>query len=163
MTMELHRSLNLISANAERTFSIGRILGENLVGGDILALIGDLGAGKTTLTKGIAKGLGVPDNYQITSPTFTLINEYDGNFRLYHFDLYRLQDAHDLQDLCYEEYFYGRGVCVIEWADKIKDLVTDDMITIYFSYLDEDTRKIVISGSANKIGQLSTSLKSGGF
>jgi tRNA threonylcarbamoyladenosine biosynthesis protein TsaE len=156
-------SLNIISSSVEDTFSIGRIIGENLSGGDILALIGELGAGKTTITQGIARGLGVSDRYQITSPTFTLINEYEGNYKLYHFDLYRLQDSRDMQDVCYEEYFYAGGVCVIEWADKIKDLFTDEMITVSFSYLDDNQRSIVISGNTSKIKQLSTSLKSGGF
>jgi tRNA threonylcarbamoyladenosine biosynthesis protein TsaE len=161
--IEVSGSLNIISRNVDNTFSIGRIIAENLLAGDILALIGELGAGKTTLTKGIAKGLGVSDGYQITSPTFTLINEYQGNLNLYHFDLYRLQDSQDMQDICYEEYFYGRGVCVIEWADKIQDLFTDKLITVSFSYLDENRRSIIISGNTNKMKQLSTSLQSGGF
>jgi tRNA threonylcarbamoyladenosine biosynthesis protein TsaE len=156
-------SLNILSRNAEETFSIGRIIGDNLYAGDILALTGELGAGKTCLTQGIARGLGVSEDYQITSPTFTLINEYHGRLKLYHLDLYRLNDFNDMEDISFEECLYAEGVCVIEWAEKIKFGFHDQVISISITYLDEDKRKILISGDGDKVAKLSNVLESGGF
>src|SRR5512140_946920 len=110
----------LFSNGPSETFRIGWILGEILKKGDCVALTGELGAGKTCLTQGIAQGMGVPDCYAVTSPTFTLVNEYPGrNALLYHLDVYRLTGPADLQELGYEEYLLGNGVMVIEWAEKI--------------------------------------------
>ena len=101
-------SLILISKNPLDTFCIGRALGESLTRGDCVALTGELGAGKTCLTQGIAAGLGVPDGYVVTSPTFTLINEYPGKkTSLYHFDVYRLSGSVDLEEMGYEEYLWA--------------------------------------------------------
>jgi tRNA threonylcarbamoyladenosine biosynthesis protein TsaE len=108
----------LFSKSPSETFRIGRILGETLKGGDCVALTGELGAGKTCFTQGIARGLGVPDAYVVTSPTFTLLNEYPGkDTALYHLDVYRLTGSADLAEMGYEEYLQGGGVMVIEWAD----------------------------------------------
>ncbi len=107
-----------ISKNEKQTEELGLRLAEGLKAGTVIALIGDLGSGKTALTKAIAKGLGIEQ--QVTSPTFTIIQEYSGGrLPLYHFDVYRLEDEEDMYELGYEEYFYGDGVCVIEWADLI--------------------------------------------
>jgi len=156
-------SLTLISRNAEETLSIGRVVGENLNAGDILALTGELGAGKTCLTQGMAIGLGVSESYPVTSPTFTLINEYQGKLMLYHFDLYRLKGLQDMEDLGYEEYLFGEGVCVIEWAEKIRDLFSDAVISVSLTYLDESRREISISGDGDRMAQISNALKRGGF
>ncbi len=156
-------SLTLISGNTEETLSIGRVVGENLNAGDIVALTGELGAGKTCLTKGIAIGLGVLESYPITSPTFTLINEYQGKLTLYHFDLYRLKGLHEMEDLGYEEYLFGEGVCVIEWAEKIKDLFLDSMVSVSLKYLDENRREISITGDGDRMAQIINALKRGGF
>jgi tRNA threonylcarbamoyladenosine biosynthesis protein TsaE len=156
-------SLNVVSGSAEETLSIGRIIGESLNAGDIVALTGELGAGKTCLAKGIAIGLGVSENHSITSPTFTLINEYRGNVLLYHFDLYRLIGLHDMEDLGYEEYLYGDGVCVIEWAEKIRDCFSDEVISIELTYLDENRRSISVSGEGGRISDISNALKNGGI
>ena len=102
----------------------------------MVALIGELGAGKTTLTKGIARGLEVPD--LVHSPTFTLIHEHRGRLPIYHFDLYRLDTPAQLDDLGYEEYFYGDGVCVIEWAEKIEGLLPDDRLEIRITGEDDE-------------------------
>ncbi len=112
----------------EATKDFGIKLGSLLSAGDILCLNGDLGAGKTTMTKSIGLGLGVED--YITSPTFALINEYRGRFPVYHFDVYRLEGVDDLFDLGFDEYFFGGGVCIIEWAEKISDLIPEDRIVI---------------------------------
>ena len=93
------------SESAEQTFAIGFAIGEKAEEGDVFALSGELGSGKTCFTGGLARGLGVEENYQITSPTFTLINEYPGRCRLYHFDVYRLNQLSELDDLGYDEYF----------------------------------------------------------
>ncbi|MEI8172837.1 MAG: tRNA (adenosine(37)-N6)-threonylcarbamoyltransferase complex ATPase subunit type 1 TsaE [Deltaproteobacteria bacterium] len=155
--------VTLISRDSEDTFFIGRIIGESLNAGDIVALSGDLGTGKTYLTKGIARGLGVSEQYQITSPTFTLINEYPGRLTLYHFDLYRLESFLDMINLGYEEYLFGKGVSVIEWAEKASDILPDETIFISLTHLDENTRKMVISGSDERLLNISNALKNGGY
>ncbi len=153
----------LISGNPEETFLIGMTIGENLDVSDVVALVGELGTGKTCLTQGIARGIGVPEGNRITSPSFTLINEYQGRMILYHFDLYRLTGIRDIEDMGYEDYLFGEGVSVIEWADKIKDFLPDQTLFISFKYLDENKRKIVISGDRRKVAKISNALKRGGF
>ena len=150
----------LISESAEETQNIGRIIGEGLSSGDVVALTGELGSGKTCITCGIARGVGVPEEYRITSPTFTLINEYPGRVTLYHVDTYRLSGSSDLKDMGYEEYFYGDGVTVIEWADKIKDILPEDeeCLNIRLRYIDENKREIKISGRTDEIERISKCL-----
>lgn len=114
-----------ISKSVEETMEIGENFARGLKKGDVVALIGDLGAGKTVFTKGIAKGLGVKNSRYVNSPTFVIIKEYEGRLPLYHFDLYRLDGHSGFDDMNYEEYFYGDGVTVIEWADKIIGLLPD--------------------------------------
>jgi len=155
--------LTVISGNPEETIFIGKIIGENLIIADVVALVGELGTGKTCFTQGIARGIGVPEEYQITSPSFTLINEYRGRLLLYHFDLYRLTGVRDIEDMGYEEYLFGEGVSVIEWADKIKNILPDQTLFISFKYIDENKREIVISGDKKMVAKISNALKSGGF
>jgi tRNA threonylcarbamoyladenosine biosynthesis protein TsaE len=154
--------LTLISRNPAETFLIGKIIGRNLSEKDVVALVGDLGTGKTCLTQGIARGLGVPDEYQITSPSFTLINEYQGRMMLYHFDLYRLSKVSEMDDMGYEEYLFGQGVSVIEWADKVKGILPDETLFVSISYTDENERGIIISGQKQKIAIISEQLGNGG-
>ena len=160
---EEKQSLWLVSGSPENTLKIGKVIGENLQSGDIVALVGELGAGKTLLTQGIAQGLLVPAGYQITSPTFTLINEYPGRITLYHFDIYRLAGTEDLVSLGYEDYFYGDGVVVIEWAEKIIDILPEETLFIYLRYLDEQKREIKMEGCSQKVEKLFKELKDGGF
>lgn len=156
-------SLFLISKSPMETFCIGRSLGEGLKGGECVALKGELGAGKTCLTQGIAAGLGVPDCYVVTSPTFTLINEYPGRkMPLYHFDVYRLNGPADLDDLGYQEYLMGGGVLVIEWAEKVSDAIPDEALRIELTYLDEHRRRIEISGCPGRISSWERTLQQGG-
>lgn len=122
------KAIRVHTASADETERLGERIGRALQAGSVVALIGDLGAGKTTLTKGIARGLEVPD--LVHSPTFTLIHEHRGRLPIYHFDLYRLDTPDQLDDLGYEEYFYGDGVCVIEWAEKIEKLLPDDRLEV---------------------------------
>lgn len=114
--------------SAEETSNIGEQLGGLLSKGNIICLSGDLGAGKTAFTKGIAKGMGVKD--YVTSPTYTIINEYEGRLPLYHFDVYRLNDVSEMYELGYEEYFFGDGVVVLEWADIVRDIIPGERLWI---------------------------------
>jgi tRNA threonylcarbamoyladenosine biosynthesis protein TsaE len=155
--------LTFISGDPAETFHMGRIIGQRLGEGEILALIGELGAGKTRLTQGIARGLDVPEAYPITSPTFTLINEYPGRLRLVHIDAYRLSGSADLPDLGYEEFFYGKSVVVIEWAERINDALPDKTLYITMTYLDETRRRIEICGIPEQVGSIRHALKDGGF
>ena len=129
------------------TFELGRLLGEKVKPGTIICLDGDLGVGKTVFTQGVAAGLGIDDN--VCSPTFTLIQEYtDGRIPLYHFDVYRISGPWDMDELGYEEYFFGEGVCLVEWGSLIKELFPDDTIFITIeknNQISFDYRKITIS------------------
>ncbi len=154
---------SIISRKPEETFLIGKIVGENLTGGDVVALIGELGTGKTCFTQGIAKGIDIPEGYRITSPSFTLINEYQGRVRLFHFDLYRLQGVHDMEDMGFEEYLYGDAVSVVEWADKMEGILPESTIFVAFKYIDENEREIEISGVEEKVSRIVNALRSGGF
>ena len=134
------------SFNESDTEKIGFEFGANALKGDIYCLNGDLGVGKTVFTRGFAKGLNVNDKY-ITSPTFTIMNEYDGRLKLYHFDVYRIEDIDEMYDIGYEEYFFGDGVCLIEWADIIKELIPPEAVWINIEKdLDKgwDYRKIIV-------------------
>lgn len=135
--------------NEVETRDFGLRLGMKLKAGDIVAIIGDLGAGKTTLTKSIAEGLGIKE--MITSPTFTIVQEYhSGRVPLYHFDVYRIDDVEEMYELGYEEYFFGDGVSVVEWANKIMEIIPQNSVIIEIAYgtnLDNpDERKYKIKG-----------------
>ncbi len=122
----------IISTNsAEETEQFGHKLARQLKPGDVLAFFGDLGSGKTTLIKGICRGLEIEEN--ITSPTFTLINEYSGRFPVYHFDFYRIVSSQEVWELGCDEYFYGDGISLIEWADKIPDLLPEKRTEIHLT------------------------------
>ncbi len=133
---------NIISTSAEDTYQFGRTVGTLLRAGDLLAFTGDLGAGKTCCIQGLAEGLGVTDTRLVTSPTFTLIQEYQGRVPIYHFDVYRLTHEDELYDLGYEEYFYGEGVTVIEWADRITSFLPDEYLGIHLHIEADLTRCI---------------------
>jgi tRNA threonylcarbamoyladenosine biosynthesis protein TsaE len=124
--------------SAEETMSFAEKLGSLLQRGDVLTLAGDLGAGKTTFTKGLAKGLGVTRT--VNSPTFTIIKEYSGRLPLYHMDVYRLEDSDE--DLGFEEYFSGDGVCVVEWAVFIEDYLPEERLELVISHKGDDEREI---------------------
>jgi tRNA threonylcarbamoyladenosine biosynthesis protein TsaE len=152
------------SKSPEETFRIGRLLADGFQAGDVVALTGELGSGKTCLTQGIARGLGVPEGYAVTSPTFTLINEYPGRqLTLYHLDVYRLAGHTDLPDMGYDEYLSGGGVMVIEWAEKIREAIPVDALVVVMTYIEEYIRKIEISGCPDRIGFWKRTLNEGGF
>ena len=115
--------------SAEQTKHLGKEMGENARKGDIYCLRGELGAGKTVFTKGFAEGLGIKEH--ITSPTFTIVNEYtDGILPFYHFDVYRIGSPDEMYDIGCDEYFFGDGVCLIEWAELIEEILPENVIWI---------------------------------
>nr|WP_200899950.1 tRNA (adenosine(37)-N6)-threonylcarbamoyltransferase complex ATPase subunit type 1 TsaE [Clostridium cylindrosporum] len=128
--------------SVEETIELGEKIGLSLKVGDVVTLNGDLGAGKTHFTKGIAKGLDVDD--YVTSPTFTIVNEYSGRIPLYHFDVYRIEDIYEMYEIGFEEYLYGQGVCIIEWSEVVKELLPKNTIDIVIKRIDENTRDIEI-------------------
>lgn len=131
----------LLIRNEKDTEKFGENLAKILKPGDVIALAGDLGTGKTTLTKYIAKGLGIDD--MITSPTFTIVQEYhQGNLPLYHFDVYRIGDIEEMYELGYEEYFFGDGVSIVEWADMIEEIIPEDAKIIFISYTKNEGERI---------------------
>jgi len=136
-----NESEKLIIENEEAAAAFGSRLASDLKRGSVVALVGDLGTGKTTLTKAIAAGLGIEEN--VTSPTFTIVHEYhSGRLPLYHFDVYRLSSSEDMEELGYEEYFFGDGVCVIEWADIIMDIIPRGSMLINIEYGSEPNQRI---------------------
>lgn len=130
------------------TFAIGENLGKTAIPGQVYCLNGDLGTGKTVISKGFAKGLGIKSH--ITSPTFTIINVYEeGRMPFYHFDVYRIGDPYELEEIGYEEYFYGEGITLIEWSTLVEELIPEDAIQISVTKDIEkglDYRCIIIEG-----------------
>ncbi len=131
----------IITHNEAETREIAENFSGQLKAGDIVCLYGDLGCGKTTFSQSAIRSLGVKD--QVVSPTFTIVHEYDGKVPVYHFDVYRVHSEEDLFELGYEDYFYGKGICFIEWAELIEELLPENVFRIYFEYTDrEDERRI---------------------
>ncbi|MGV3267005.1 tRNA (adenosine(37)-N6)-threonylcarbamoyltransferase complex ATPase subunit type 1 TsaE [Cytobacillus pseudoceanisediminis] len=139
-----------ISKKPEDTMAFSERLGSLLQPGDVLALEGDLGAGKTTFTKGLAKGLNITRN--VNSPTFTIIKEYQGRLSLYHMDVYRVEDS--FEDLGFDEYFEGNGVTVVEWAHLVKEQLPEELLTIYLYLDDNDSRKLVLEPRGKRYEEL---------
>ena len=143
----------ILSHGEQETFCIGEKLGKLLQSGDIVCLSGDLGAGKTAMTKGIGKGTGVSD--YVTSPTYTIINEYQGRIPLYHFDVYRLEGVEEMYELGYEEYFFGDGAVVLEWADIVKDIIPKERLWItILKTKDDDTREIILEPTGERYSEI---------
>lgn len=127
--------------NLEETEKLAERFAKNAEPGTVIAMNGDLGAGKTTFTKALAKGLGIEET--VTSPTFNIVKEYrGGRLPLYHFDVYRIEDPEEMYELGYEEYFYGEGVCAVEWAEKIEELIPADAVRIQILYGKEEGERI---------------------
>lgn len=134
----------LSSASPEQTYTWGTVLGTLLGRGDVVALVGELGAGKTTFTQGIVRGLGVAADHYIGSPTFTLINEYEGRIPVYHLDFYRIESPAEVLCLGLEEYLDGDGVAIIEWADKIEAVLPEEHMMVRLAYVDCSVRRLDI-------------------
>lgn len=127
---------SVITHSPEETWELAQKLAPILSSGDVINLSGDLGAGKTVFTKGLAVGLGIDE--PVTSPTFTLIKEYEGRLPLFHFDVYRLASPEEMEELGFDEYFYGDGVSVVEWGDKIEELLPDVRLDVKILRLVDD-------------------------
>ncbi len=138
----------LFTESEAETMALGKKLAAHLSAGDVVATIGELGSGKTRLIQGICTGLGVTQ--EVTSPTFTLINEYRGRLPVYHFDFYRITSQEEVWRLGFEEYWFGDGISLIEWADKVSELLPSDRVTItlksFFAEGYEHRRRITIQG-----------------
>lgn len=134
------------SFHPQDTFELGRQIGEKAAAGTVYTLVGDLGVGKTVFTKGLAAGLGISE--QVSSPTFTILQIYEeGRLPLYHFDVYRIGDISEMDEIGYEDYFFGEGICLIEWADLIEEILPESYIRVSISKDLEkgfDYRKIVL-------------------
>ena len=139
--------MQFITNSPLETEAIGAALSKILTPGTVIAYRGDLGAGKTAFTRGLARGLGVND--PVTSPTYTIVNEYlGGRMPLFHFDMYRLHSADDLWDIGWEDYLERGGICAVEWSENVTDAM-EDAITVTIEKLGEDTRRITIEGGEN--------------
>ena len=132
----------IISSSSDETFSFASELGKNIQKKTIVALYGTLGAGKTIFAKGLAAGLGIVD--EITSPSFSLLEVYEGNTAFYHFDLYRIDDPNEFLNLNFEEYWEGDGVSVIEWAEIAENILPKKRINVWIEYIDENSRRITV-------------------
>ena len=128
------------------TVDLGRKLGGFLKRGDVISLAGELGSGKTWFTKGVGLGLGIARNMIITSPSFSLVNEYEGRYTLFHLDAYRLENRADFLAAGLDEYFYQEGVVVMEWADRWPEILPEQRLKVEFVISDEHSRKITMSG-----------------
>ena len=130
--------MEIITKSQSETIEFAKKYGQSLKSGDVVLLNGEMGAGKTVFTKGIALALGITS--EITSPTYAYLNDYDG--KLYHYDCYRLSSGEDAEALGLTEYFYAYGICVIEWSENIRDVLPDNCKTVTIEKIDENTRKI---------------------
>ena len=136
--------MRYVTHSPEETERLGSLLAEQLSPGTVLAYFGDLGAGKTAFTRGLAKGLGIQD--PVTSPTYTIVNEYlGGRVPLFHFDMYRLGSSEELFDIGWEAYLARGGICAVEWSENVEDAL-DDAIRVSIKRIDEQTRELTIEG-----------------
>lgn len=143
---QAERTWRVQTKSPEQTMHLGRICGELLTQGSVIALMGDLGTGKTVFVKGVAKGVGVADEGEITSPSFVLVNEYQGRFPVYHVDLYRLQNAEEVDDLGWEELICPPGVTLIEWAEKVLQLLPEERTEVHLEWVNAVERKLMFVG-----------------
>lgn len=132
---------NVIIRDETETKKFATDVAQTLKKGDVIALVGDLGTGKTTLSKYIAEALGITET--ITSPTFTIVQEYhSGRLPLYHFDVYRVDDIEEMYRIDYEEYFYGEGVCIVEWADIVEEIIPEYAKVIFIEYGEDEGERL---------------------
>ena len=134
-----NRNESFKTESPEETQALGEKLGKTLQQGDVIALIGDLGTGKTCLTQGIARGVGIASDEVVNSPSYILINEYNGTVPIYHIDLYRLENSEEIAELGLSEYVEGDGICIIEWAERMADALPDTCIKVHITLTGENT------------------------
>ena len=151
--------LEWTSNSAAETQRLAEQIGLLTDSGTVFALVGELGSGKTAFVQGLARGLQVPDSYRVTSPSFTIINEYPGRCRLIHIDLYRIETGAELQDLGLVEMLHGDGVAAIEWAERLQPELPDEHLLIELKIIDDETRRILIKASGLKSKLLMQKMK----
>ncbi len=152
-------TLSLVTQSVEETVAWGRRLGELLKVQDVIALEGELGAGKTYFVKGIASGLGVSDTREVRSPTFILVSEYTGRIRLYHVDAYRLGGAEELEALGARDFVFGDGVTVVEWADRVTECLGTERLTVRLEHVDAGRRRLSFSACGTRAAELLQQLR----
>lgn len=152
------KKLTFKSTSVDETIGFGRKLGMLLSPGDTIALVGELGAGKTTLVKGIVQGLGVTDRRVVKSPTFALVHKYEGRIPIYHFDAYRLEDAQEMLDIGSDEMIHGNGVAIVEWADKVPGCLPDEYLKITLTAISENERNIEIRSYGSRYDKIINNL-----
>ncbi len=148
------------SKSTSETIRLGKSIGSRLRAGDVVALVGELGAGKTQFIKGLATGAGVGKPSYVSSPSFTLINEYTGRVPFYHIDLFRLESQKEAEGLGLEDYLHGGGITAIEWADKIPSLLPEEMLSIHLMYTGKNTRSIEMVGKGKRYEELVIQIRS---
>ena len=144
----------VVTKSGAETVELGAKLGRLLAPGDFVALVGELGAGKTQFAKGIALGLKVDHDTPVTSPTYTILNIYQGRIPLYHFDLYRLHGAEEVAELGFEEYFFGAGACVVEWAERLGEEMPAQVLTVSLSHAGAEERSVSFSAVGPRATEL---------
>ena len=149
---------SIVTSSTEQTEEVGRVLGTMLERGDLVCLFGDLGAGKTHFSFGIAQGLQVKNEY-ITSPTFTFVNEYQGRIPFYHIDLYRLKDPSELEGIGFDEYIDSDGAAVVEWAERAEEELPEDKLNVYLSDVSENSRELGFFAEGERYEKLLAVLK----
>ncbi|MGR3175203.1 MAG: tRNA (adenosine(37)-N6)-threonylcarbamoyltransferase complex ATPase subunit type 1 TsaE [Candidatus Scalindua sp.] len=152
-------SVHIETGEVEQTIELGNLIGSLLKAGDVVALIGQLGAGKTYLTKGIAEGQGVKDRKEVTSPSFVLIKQYMGRLPIYHFDAYRVKSPDEMYDIDCVGFFWGEGISIIEWADKVIECLPDDFIKITIETVGQMSRDIHVSYQGERYRSFMEELK----
>ncbi len=152
-------SITYYTVSDLKTIRLGQRLGLALKAGDLIALMGELGSGKTWFTKGVALGIGISPDTIITSPSFALVNEYKGRYTLFHMDVYRLEKVSDFLSAGLDEYFYQDGVVVMEWADRWPEVLPDWKLKIEFTIMDEQTRRIDLSGQHPRVDEILRDMK----
>ncbi len=157
--MVKHVTMHVQLKDLGDTEKLGNILGMQAEPGDVICLEGDLGAGKTTISQAIARGLEVPDNCYVTSPSFAILHEYEGRIPMYHMDFYRLQDAGEVEDLGFEEYFYLDGLTVIEWSSKAVDILPDERMILDIEINENHLRTVTLKGTPKLSKKLKNILK----
>lgn len=152
-------TLQITTGSSLETERLGACIGSLLHPGCFVALQGDLGGGKTCLTRGIVASLAPQSAHLVASPTYAIMNCYPGDPPVYHFDFYRLAGDNDIVELGFEEYFYGDGVCIVEWSERLTELLPVDLLTILFEYSGDDQRMITITSSGEKSENLLEQLR----
>lgn len=139
--------LRLETNSPQETEHLGQLFGASLKAASFVALYGDLGGGKTCFTRGLVKSIAPKNSHLVSSPTYTIMNEYKGDSTVYHFDFYRLTGSYDIYELGFDDYFNGDGICIVEWAERLEELFPEESLSITFTYLSYTSRQLQFRAS----------------